>query len=263
MVFSAVGAGLRAALACVQSCVVLFGYMTSSGTCTNCEAELLVGAKFCRRCGAPSGFVTGSSVTEAETRLFQATDDRQAQTQYHDPMPTGPSYLAPNEAGFLHPFATAGLEPARVKRHGLLWASAILVVLLMMFAGALALRWSRTSSAPPPATKIEVPPPAGIAPPVVAQPPQPPAVAKANTSALIYPGAEITMEMTRGTEGSVRTLRTKDPIEKVIAWYTEKLKPENVVRTEGAVVLNGSNATAVISNDDGETNVVLKEGVDR
>jgi len=259
----AVGAGLRTALASAHPGIVSFASMTSNGTCASCGLELLVGAKFCRRCGAPSGLVAGSSVTEAETRLFQATDNRQAQTQYHDPMPTGPSYLAPNEAGFLHPSATAGLEPARVKRHGILWASAILVVLLMMFAGALALRWSRTSSAPPPATKIDVPPPTGIAPPVVPQPPQPPAVAKANTSALIYPGAEITMEMTRGTEGSVRTLRTKDPIEKVIAWYTEKLKPENVARTEGAVVLNGSKATAVISNDEGETNVVLKEGVDR
>lgn len=224
---------------------------------------MLAGAKFCRRCGAPSTAFGRSSVTEAETRVFQATDDHSTQTQYHDSRQTGPSYLAPNESSFPNPTTTTALEPARVKRHGILWASAILVVLLFLFGAALALKWSRTHSVPAPTTKIEVPPETGVAPPVAPQPPQPPPVEKGNGSGLIYPGAEVTMEMTRGAEGSVRTLRTKDSVDKVIAWYTEKLKPERIVKTEGSAVLSGSNATAVITSDDGETSVVLKEGIDR
>lgn len=237
--------------------------MMSSEGCANCGAELMAGAKFCRKCGAPSRAVSQSSVTEAETRIFQATDDHTAQTQYHDSRPTGLSYLAPRENVSPNPQTTSALQPVRVKRHGILWASAILFVLLLMFGGVLTLKWFRTSAVPASATKIDTPPQTGIAPPVAPQPPQPPTVGTGSGSNLIYPGAEITMEMTRGVEGSVRTLRTKDSVDKVIAWYTEKLKPSNINKSDSIAVLTGTNATAVITSDDGETNVVLKEGIDR
>lgn len=99
-------------------------------------------------------------------------------------------------------------------------------------------------------------------PPVAPEPPQPPMVGKGNGSALIYPGADVTMEMTR-KDGSVRTLRTTDSVDKVIAWYTEKLKPETIQKTKDATVLSGTKTTAVISSEEGETNVVLSEGIDR
>jgi hypothetical protein len=155
------------------------------------------------------------------------------------------------------------LEQARVKRHGILWASAILVILLFLFGGALGIRWIRKSTIPVPTTKIEVTPETGVAPPVAPQPPQPPTAEKGNSSGLIYPGAEVTMEMSRGAEGGIRTMRTKDSIDKVIAWYTERLKPEKTVKTEDSAVLTGIKATAIISSDDDETNIVLKEGIDR
>lgn len=237
--------------------------MKSSGTCGNCGAELLADARFCRRCGAPSQAFDRSSVTEAETRVFQSTDDRTAQTQYHDPRPTGPSYMAPNEAGFPHSPTSMEPGPARVKRHGILWASAILVVLLFLFGGALALKWSRTSTAPAPTTKIEVPPETGVAPPVVPQPPQPPTVEKGNGSGLIYPGAYVTMEMTRGVEGGVRQLRTSDSFDKVVSWYTEKLKPSRTLRKGNSAILTGERTTAVIKGGDGETTVLLTEGIDQ
>jgi hypothetical protein len=224
---------------------------------------LLAGARFCRRCGTPSRAADQSSVSEAETKVLQATDDRSAQTQYHDPRPTGPSYIAPNEAGFPHAPTAMEPEPTRVKRHGILWASAILVVLLFLFGAALALKWSRTSTVPAPTTKIEVPPETGVAPPVAPQPPQPPAVEKGNGSGLIYPGAEVTMEMTRGAEGSVRQLRTKDSFDKVVAWYTDKLKPTNETKIADKAILSGKNTTAIISQDDDETSILLKEGIDQ
>lgn len=224
---------------------------------------MLAGAKFCRRCGAPSKAFDRSSVTEAETRVFQATDDRSSQTRNQDPRPTGPSYIAPNESAFPNQPATTALEQTRVKRHGLLWGSAIVIVLLFLLGCVLALKWVRSATTRATSTTIEAPPEPGTAPPIIPQPPQPPAVEQDADAALIYPGAQVTMAMTRGGEGSVRTLRTKDSAEKVIAWYTEKLKPEKVIKTGGAAVLTGTKASAVISNEDGETNVVLKIGIDR
>jgi hypothetical protein len=131
-----------------------------------------------------------------------------------------------------------------------------------MFGGVMALRFGRTSSTPEPTTKIEVPPISGMEPPIVPVPPQPPTVGKGSGSALIYPGADLMMEMTR-KDGSVRTLRTEDSIDKVIAWYTEKLKPETIQKTKDATVLSGTKTTAVISSEEGETIVVLTEGIDR
>lgn len=71
------------------------------------------------------------------------------------------------------------------------------------------------------------------------------------------------MEMTRGVEGSIRQLRTKDSVEKVVAWYTGKLKPLKTVKTEGSAILNGNDATVVITVEDGDTMILLKEGIDK
>lgn len=224
---------------------------------------MLAGARFCRRCGQASRPFDRSSVTEAETKVFQSTREPQLRTQYHEPRPTGPSYLSPNEHTIPDSFPTTELGLTRVKRHGVLWAIAAIVFLLILFGGVMALRWSRSSSAPVPSTIIETPPQSGIAPPVPPQPPQPPKIEMTSGNGLIYPGAEVTMEMTRGNEGSIRQLKTRDSVEKVIAWYTEKLKPAKIIKTPESAVLSGDRATAVISSDDGETNVVLKEGIDR
>lgn len=243
--------------------VVLFPSMMSNETCAKCGAELLAGARFCRRCGEPSRPFDRSSMTEAETRVFQATEDRSAKTQYHDPRPTGPSYLAPNETATSPASASSDPEHSRLKRHGILWASAILVVVLLLFGVVMALKWNRTSSSPTPTTRIDVPPSTGIVPPVPSVPPEPATTGKRSASELDYPGADVTMEMTRGEEGGIRQLRTSDSFDKVVAWYKEKLKPINTTIVDGKAILPGRGTTAIIKSEGGETTILLTQGVDQ
>lgn len=224
---------------------------------------MLAEARFCRRCGQPAQSLDQASVTEANTRVFEQAPERGAQTQYHDPRATGPSYLAPNADAYSPPAVVMNPEPARLKRHGILWGSAIVVVILLLLAIVFAVMRTSTTPAPTTVTKPEVPVPPVIAPPQPPQPPQPPAAEQGKAAGLVYPGAEITMEMTRGAEGSVRQLRTGDSFDKVVAWYTNKLKPTNTIKASGSVVLTNSNTTAVITSDGDETTVLLKEGIDQ
>jgi ribosomal protein L40E len=235
----------------------------SSEKCARCGVDLLSGAKFCRKCGEPASSPLRPSVTEAETRVFQATPERGARTEYHDPRPTGPSYLAPNEFTSAPSFAPTESDHPRLKRHGILWATAILVFVLLLFGVVVAVKWKGASSSSTPITKIDVPPPPVIAPPVPPLPRQPPGTEPGIRDGLNYPGAEITMEMTRGGEGGVRQLRTIDSIDKVVAWYTEKLKPTNSIRKPGTAILTGENLTVEIKDGGNETTVLLTEGIDQ
>lgn len=224
---------------------------------------MLAGARFCRRCGQASRPYERSDATEAETKVLQPTAERGAQTQYHDPQPTGPSYLAPNDTASPQSPAHTISDPPRLGRHGILWASAILVIVILFFALGMAIKWSRTPSRTTTATAPEAPPTTGVAPPIPPEAPQPTTAEKGDATDLNYPGAEVTMEMTRGVEGGVRQLRTKDPFDKVVAWYTDKLKPTNPLKTKDSAVLNGKNTTAVINNADDETTILLREGIDQ
>lgn len=244
-------------LARAPSSVVLLASM-SSHTCSSCGAELIAGGRFCRRCGQPSSTFERGSITEAETRVFEQTAERGQQTQYYDQRPTGPSYIAPNDPSHPNPAAVHDLATPRVKRHGILWGSAIVVVLLLLFGIVLAVRFSQTPSTPAPATQIEIPPP-----PVAPEPPRPPSVQQGGNSALVYPGAEVIMEMTRGEEGGVRQLRTSDTFEKVVDWYEGKLNPARVIRKGASAILTGDKITAVIKGSEGETTILLTEGIDQ
>lgn len=237
-----------------------------NNVCAKCGAELLAGARFCRRCGQPSPF-DGASVIEAETRVFNDTAERRAaETQYYDQRPTGPGYLSPDEMKS-PAAATQGLESARRKRNVVIMSSVIILVAIIALTILAAIKLtSNPVPTTPIATKPQVP-----APPTVPQPPQPPTVPQPPTAetgkanALDYPGAEVTMEMTHGAEGSMRQLRTSDSFEKVVAWYTTKLNPSEKIRTpEGpTAVLKGQQATAIITSDEEGTQILIKKGIDQ
>lgn len=249
-----------------QSIVLLVAML--SHTCANCGAELVAGARFCRRCGQPSSMFERGSVTEAETRVFEQTAERGQQTQYYDQRPTGPSYMAPHEMSSPQTATTTGLESSGRRRRGILIGSALVIVMLIGLTFA-AVYWSGKFSSPATIAVPEAPPPPiTVQPPQVPQvpqPPQPPSTGKGSASALDYPGADVVMEMTRGTKGSIRQLSTTDSLDKVVAWYVERIKPTENIKIPGSqkAVLRADGITVDITAEDGETKITLLEGIDR
>ncbi|MGA9996120.1 MAG: hypothetical protein WBP93_11945, partial [Pyrinomonadaceae bacterium] len=82
---------------------------------------------------------------------------------------------------------------------------------------------------------------------------------------LIYPGAQITMEVTDASEGDVLQLQTSDSLDKVASWYAEKLKPTKTVRVPfpvKVVVLEADEMKAVITAKGDGTSILLKQGDD-
>jgi hypothetical protein len=237
----------------------------TNNVCAKCGAELVAGTRFCRRCGHASVAFDGGSVTEAETRIFEATAERGAQTQYYDQRPTGPSYLSPHDPATPAAPATGSPQPGqRNRKHsGILWGSLIIIVAIIaltLFAAIKITRNVATTTFPPGPEIPDVP--------KVTQPPQapqPPVAETGSSSALDYPGAEVTMEMTRGAEGSMRQLRTTDSFDKVVAWYTDKLKPteKRIIREGPTGILKGKEMTAIITGEEDGTQILLKGGIDK
>lgn len=120
----------------------------------------------------------------------------------------------------------------------------------------------RTTVSPPAVTSPELP---AIPPP---PPPLPPRGSTEGTSinrALIYPGAKTTMEITGTDEDHLLQLQTSDSFDKVVSWYTEKLKPKSVLRMKdpSSRVILGTDEMNVIINENGNgTTIMLTQGDD-
>lgn len=205
------------------------------------------------------------SVAEATTRVLHTpAKTAGAPTAYVDPRMTGPTYLAPSEASPLQPTPSGGLAESTNKNgKNLLIFLAIAFLFAVVALGAMAFVFWRSNATPvaskpttPPVTRPEIPAPP--APPNVPVPPDP----AVPGDDLVYPGAEVTMEMNRKGEGGVRQLQTSDSFDKVVAWYTGK-GFRVVTKVEGNAVLVGDRGTAVVNYDDGKTHIILKTGVDQ
>lgn len=208
-------------------------------------------------------------MTEAETRIFTDTAERAApETQYYNQRPTGPSYLAPSQTAMPQGTQTKALDEARSKRNRVILGSlfVLLLIVAITFVAAMSLSKKRAATTSTTTTRPEIPVPPGVPQPPV--PPVPPTAGTTAVTALDYPGAEVTMEMTRGNEGSIRQLHTSDSFDKVVAWYKDKLKPSDPITTRdkdgSSAVLNGAAATAIVTSDEEEgTQILLKKGIDR
>ena len=238
----------------------------SNITCAKCGAEIAAGSRFCRRCGQPAPVATrdrsiSSSVLEAETRTFKAPPtDYATPTQHINSPPTGPAYIAPGQPPTPPVAATKPLEPSgsKVKWALLIGLLLILLIVPVTFAVVKILR-SRTSQPQPPViTAPEIPPPP--------QPPPPPGRggSSAPNNPLVYPGAETVMDMSEKDEGRVLQLRTRDPLDKVVGWYVEKIKPTNHVKVPGenVTVLNGEGINVVITDKGAQTEIIITQGGD-
>lgn len=248
----------------------------SSVPCTSCGAEILPGTKFCRRCGQPS--LDTASVSEAATRVFEATQERRAQpTENWNAQPTGPAYLSPSVGGGGAPSrppspdaATTGLATTGGHRKQVWLAVSIVALLVLMFAAAAVgtmikvVRSAATRQTPPVVVRPETgfpPPPPGPPAPPAAEPPA--AGTTVPTSELMYPGAETVMDM-KSSRDNFLQLRTADPIGKVVDWYTTRLKPSEVMKSGSTEAILRTGRTSVIITTKGRaTDILIKQGVER
>lgn len=65
------------------------------------------------------------------------------------------------------------------------------------------------------------------------------------------------MEVTDVSEGAVLQLQTSDSFDKVVRWYTEKLKPTKVVRIPNSNVILEAGELKVIINADGDKTIIM------
>jgi hypothetical protein len=77
--------------------------------------------------------------------------------------------------------------------------------------------------------------------------------------AWVYPGAE-TVVNTTTPDGRAIHLRTPDPFDKVVAWYTTRLKPAKTMKlTDSIVVLRNGNVTVTLGVENNVTSILVKE----
>jgi hypothetical protein len=135
----------------------------------------------------------------------------------------------------------------------------IAVIALTALFVTLLNRSSTTTASPPAVTRPEVP--------TIPQPPAPPMPPQGTgiNPAFVYPGAKTMMEITGDDEGNVLQLQTSDSFDKVVDWYTEKLKPAKVVRIKDPtshVILEAGELKAIINANGNVTTIMLAQGDD-
>jgi len=199
------------------------------------------------------------SVTEGTTRLL---DTPEPQASFDPNAYERPGGLA-QATSPIHPQAqptNRSLEAKKAPTNWLLLGSIIVVGLIL--TGVLIMLWNRPAATPAPpqiVIKRELPP---IQPPP--QPPPPPGVATQGSSidrAWIYPGAETMMEMRDVSKGNFLQLQSSDSMDKIVKWYTEKIKPTRIIReTDSNIILVGAEMTAIINAEGERTIIMLKQG---
>lgn len=245
---------------------LLLIHMQQTSACTNCGAEIPLEARFCRACGHRSVRLEADSVTEGTTRLLETPERPTSFGQNVFEQPGGlaqPTTRIPSQVNE----TSRSLEVSRKSPQWMLIGSILIAVIaLTTLVIVLANRSSTTTVSPPAVSRPEVP--------TIPQPPQPPIPPRGNTQgttidrAFIYPGAETTMEVISPEEGTVLQLQTSDSADKVVDWYTEKLKPTKVVRSKDSssngvsVVLEAGELKAIINTNGNGTTIMLAQGDD-
>jgi hypothetical protein len=205
-------------------------------------------------------------VTEATTRTLRTPADFSAQpTDIFNAQPTSPAYLAPGQTPQPPVYTTSNLEQRGRKSNA--WMISLLAVFFVislvatLFAlGIIKINSGQTVS-PPPTVTVPQPPTDTV--PEIPPPPQPPGPTNGSNSisrSFIYPGAETLMDLTRANGGSLLQLKSQDSYEKVLNWYIDRLKPQNINRLPGKNAILKSDKLMAIINSSGEgTMIMLKE----
>ena len=239
-------------------------------TCNQCGASVIFSAKFCRQCG------NRLDESEMATRTLDAPSAEPPPfdhpTRPANVGPTSPTYTAsPMMAPFYDNRSQPGNPPPSNKTALFVILGIVMTLLVGIgVVGFLVLgRFSRQHVPPPPppqipSTSAPQPPPAGgIIPHPPQPPPPPPARGSVKTSlnaSLIYPGAEVVMDVNSG-DGAVTQLHTTDDIDKVTDWYVEKVKPKKRMTMPGGVLLDGDTVKVLLTSGGDDTSIqVIRKG---
>ena len=246
--------------------------MQQTSPCTSCGAEIPLDARFCRSCGHPSARFNRESVTEGTTRLLE-TPERPAAGPAHEFPTERPGELA-QATTRLPPQGmptSRGLEVNRKPTNWVLITAIIVAALALIATGLVIGLRGRSAPATAPVVTPGLPPvPMPPAPPPGIPPPPAAGVTEGSgiNPALIYPGAKTVMRITGRSEGNVIQLQTSDSFDKVVSWYKERLKPASTIEANDpnggparrSVILATEEVTAIISDQDNATGVMLTQG---
>lgn len=222
-------------------------------------------ARFCRKCGQPSNPLGRASVTEVTTRRLETPGQPFMDGQYAAGQQANLEQASRGQTEPALSAETRSLAPAKPLK---MWIPALLLLIIAILLPTVYVlrQWRQSKVSIPPPASAPAKGPGVIQPPIPPQPPSVPAAkgtkgATAIDQSFIYPGARTTMEMTRAGQGSMVQIETEDSMDKVVDWYTKRLKPTETIRIPGAdVVLNSDEMKAVISNKGDKTTVLLKQG---
>lgn len=182
--------------------------------------------RFCRRCGVPA--TDSSEVTDSSELPTEMLDQKaKLTTSRLKPRTTSPENP---RAGLMAEFGTEIDTAAQTKRRRfILIGSAILVLLVCGIIASIAyvrvISHRRT----------------------------------ADDATLFYPGARTIVDMV-SDDGRTIQLQSDDPLDKVIAWYENSIKPTKTMRlTSTNVVLKNQNVTTTLATEGGKTNILIKK----
>jgi hypothetical protein len=243
-------------------------------TCNQCGASLVLSAKFCRQCG------NRLDASEMTTRSLDAPAAEPPPFD-HPTRPANAGVTSPTYAPQVMmppqppaPFIN-NAPPSNNKTGLIIFLALGLTVLIALCLAAFVLlgRFSgrhHPPPPPPPSVTEKAPPPPGDRgiiphPPLPPPPPGDPNPGKVKTSldpSLIYPGAEVTMDV-GGGEGHVTQLQSGDAFDKVVDWYVEKLKPKNQVSIPGGKILESDSFVALITSAGNSTSIMLTRKTDK
>lgn len=230
--------------------------------CTHCGAEIPTDARFCRNCGQRSKQLDRPSVTEGTTRILETPgrpDPFNQEVYEQSSLAQATNQLPPQVTQTSRELATKD-KGSQWLLIGSLVVSALLLTTLLI---VLLTRSSKTVTITPPVVRGPEIPSAPIAP----APPLPPqGIPQGGTinPAYIYPGARTTMTVKNPAEGDMLQLQTADSFDKVVDWYTEKLKPTSFVKQQDehsqSVVLGTKDLAVIITANDAGTSIMLTQG---
>ena len=233
--------------------------------CANCGAQIVEGARYCRRCGVAAPSPRAAESSEAVTRTFVAAEPRQTRDVHAGV--TAPAYLAPPEMSAAEPASqtrslagqAAGAKSSRKFPFVILAGLVLLVLGGLVAAGISSQFWGKTAVRRIVKAKDKEKP---AIPPVPPAPPKVGPVAPApDLSALTYPGSEVRMNISGGDEGGVLQLHTEDAFDKVAEWYAAKLDTTSRVFVKSRhMVLEKDGTSVVISGKPDGTNIILSRG---
>jgi hypothetical protein len=169
--------------------------------------------------------------------------------------------MSPAAASPLKDATTTSLEAAgqSPKKSGLVLSFAVLfLAVIFAFAVGMILR-GRMAPTPTQTPPVVTEPGTGLPPPPPGAPPAPGTSTPVNE--LMYPGAQIVMDMKNGRDNFLE-LNTSDPVNKVVDWYIARLRATEILRTPGAgAVLRAGSTQVIISPKGNGSDILIKQGV--